>query len=368
MNKNGKDKTPAEILAEAVADFKKDKIEMIALAEVCNRYASSHGGDVLSVFDKLSFEKQDNLAYAMANHSSDAALRKFDAGVLNRMKKELEGSLNTVKWGKNKEMAKRVQIAINGALVDKAQKDAEDALFDKLWGQSRLNTKEIDWVRGRIAKMEAGDKKDQMYLKLQEKVQYINQRNNTAYTREKAGGGSCALSSLAMCLSYLGLSIPERYRKEEGFPRGNVVDHLQFILNKQENSDPEDTAARAQLASTIGANITELAWSGKDRDWWEGTVRDGHLKKGHAVVCSIHGHIVRIQGVNGMGVVVDDPYGQSKLKKGKNRGWGKKNTSNREDIKTSPKETMENAGEDHVWSWEDVVGFDFFWIMAVSKK
>jgi hypothetical protein len=195
------EKTPAEQLADAYESFSDGNSTMIDLARVCIRFAASNGADVLAIFDKLSYISGDNLAYAMANNSSESVLKTFSTAVLNRMVTELSDPWKTMSSEANARMATKVQTALRGAAEDKAKKDAEDAAWAALWAKPRLTTEEIATARVRIDAMPAGPAKVEYYVRLQEKVQYINQRNISSYVGENASGGSCNLTSLAMCMS-----------------------------------------------------------------------------------------------------------------------------------------------------------------------
>jgi hypothetical protein len=153
-----------------------------------------------------------------------------------------------------------------------------------------------------------------------------------------------------------------------GFPTANVVEQLEFIRRTENTGDRTTMGGWGGVAAAVGAIKTDLVFDQiKNRQWWETTVRDAHINNGHSIMCSIHGHIIRIQGVTDAGVVVDDPYGQSKLKGGTSRGWFAKNDSNREDLQANNTGAGQNAGEDHVWSWDAVEAQNFHWIVAFSK-
>jgi hypothetical protein len=232
----------------------------------------------------------------------------------------------------------------------------------------RLTTEEIATARVRIDAMPDGPAKVALYTQLQEKVQYINQRNVGTYAGENAGGGSCNLTSLAMCMSYLGLGIPDTYKTMPGFPTTNIVEQLEFIRRTENLGARTTMAGWGGVATAVGAVKTDLVFDQvKNRAWWESNVRDAHLNAGHAVMTSIHGHIIRIQAVTEAGVVVDDPYGASKLKAGQSRGWDGKNDSSRADLQGSNKGVGETVGEDHVWPWADVEIHNFHWIVAFAR-
>ncbi len=105
-----------------------------------------------------------------------------------------------------------------------------------------------------------------------------------------------------------------------------------------------------------------MPWNGRSRS--RGACNK-HLGAGHSVLCSLNGHIVRVQATTASGLVVDDPFGASKLTassykfstKNRGRGTGKE---------WDPTNDT-NEGEDHAWSWQEVESHTFGWIYAFSR-
>jgi hypothetical protein len=115
----------------------------------------------------------------------------------------------------------------------------------------------------------------------------------------------------------------------------------------------------------MGVQHEIFAWNVKQgKGWYESNVAEKHLRKGHAVMMSITGHIVRIQAVTEGGLVVDDPYGKSKLNAGKERSF---KTANQSEWK-GKKEGAANEGEDNVWPWAEVKAHQMLWIAYFIKK
>jgi peptidoglycan hydrolase-like protein with peptidoglycan-binding domain len=221
----------------------------------------------------------------------------------------------------------------------------------QLMSTERMSTEEITRTRELIAVVSDEQQRGDLYEALQAKVVYHSQRDNESTQGGKViGDVMCNLTSLAMCLMYLGVPNPrpelqyedalEQIRREEGLPArtlhtgwGGVAEKLHVEVK------------------FIGYNITE------GRQWWEANVLT-HLRAGHAVMMSISGHIVRVQAISDAGVVVDDPYGASTLGAGESRGWGKVN----------PREESgeQNVGEDHIYPWSDVGRHEMRWIAWFS--
>lgn len=93
--------------------YEDGKIDMIALGKALIPLASANGKDVLDVFSKLGFTSRDNLAFAMAKHSSDSQLASFDKTVLKEMASQLGGVLNTFSWGDNEIQEERINKILN---------------------------------------------------------------------------------------------------------------------------------------------------------------------------------------------------------------------------------------------------------------
>jgi hypothetical protein len=226
-----------------------------------------------------------------------------------------------------------------------------EALMDK----ERLTPEEIKQARELIAKEADEKRRGDLYLALQAKVQYHSQRDNeTKVKGEKIGDVMCNLTSLAMCLSYLGISNPN--------PEMQFEDALEKI--RVDKKLPARTTAEGWggVAKELGVKVDFLGWNvTQSQDWYQKNVLP-RLRKGEAVMMSITGHIVRVQSVTEDGLVADDPFGKAKLLKGTGRKW---ESYNKSDKKWSKEK--ENAGEDVVWPWSDVAQHQMLWIAAFSK-
>jgi Domain of unknown function (DUF4157)/Peptidase_C39 like family len=217
-----------------------------------------------------------------------------------------------------------------------------------LMSKLRLTREEIKQARQLIAKESDQKKRKKLYLLLQEKVKYRNQLDNESKENgENIGYKMCNLTSLAMCLSYLGISNPD--------PKIRFEDTLEKIRVKKKLPSREDTIGWGGVAKHFGVEIKFIGWNvTENSNWYKKSVLP-YLEKGDAVMMSITKHIVRLQSVTSEGLVVDDPNGKVILKKGEKYGWKTKNKK------------KENYGEDVVWPWSEVAQHQMFWIAAFSK-
>ncbi|MCK6518612.1 hypothetical protein L6R46_26590 [Myxococcota bacterium] len=221
------------------------------------------------------------------------------------------------------------------------------AQLDALFSAERLTTEQIAEARALIEAEIPAEERGDWYERLQSKVEYHNQRNNESPS-EGDNGGTCNLTSLAMCLQYLGVPNPDPSKQYE-----DALDDIR-IANKYGKITSFDTWTK--ISAHLGKTLTFHSGGTFDQAWFEETMR-GWLQ-GSGVLCSIHGHVVRVEAVTAEGLKVDDPFGQSLLKaraNGKAFSWVKGGLNEREDDGTAEG----NLGEDHVWPWDSVTAFSF---------
>ena len=221
------------------------------------------------------------------------------------------------------------------------------AQLDALFSAERLTTEQIAEARALIEAEIPAEERGDWYERLQSKVGYLNQRNNDSPS-EDDDGGTCNLTSLAMCLQYLGVPNPDPSKQYE-----DALDDIR-IANKYGKITSFDTWTK--ISAHLGKTLTFHSGGTFDQAWFEETMR-GWLQ-GSGVLCSIHGHVVRVEAVTAEGLKVDDPFGQSLLKaraNGKAFSWVKGGLNEREDDGTAEG----NLGEDHVWPWDSVTAFSF---------
>ena len=222
-----------------------------------------------------------------------------------------------------------------------------EKLQSLLNSEGEMNQQEMAWAHGVISE-QPPEQQDSLYLKLQEKTPYANQRDNDSVWRgvDNLADQMCNLTALAMCLQYLGVPKPTNVTP----PVGETVDSMQYEdalfqlwmqLGKPGKNIIYATAWQA-ICTELGRTGEKVSFDGK-KSSWESVVRDQYLAKGHGVMVGGFGHVVRVQAVNENGVIVDDPFGKST---GPKKGWSEKNT----------KQEDGQAGNDSEWVWPNEKG------------
>ncbi|MEA5468012.1 S8 family serine peptidase [Spirulina sp. 06S082] len=244
---------------------------------------------------------------------------------------------------------------------------ASTGRLDELLAKDRLTTQEIKEFRSLIEQQVTDpQQKGDLYEELQGKVEYRSQRDNQAtYSDgtfiETRGGQLCSLTSLAMALSYLGVSIDDY----EGVEALELTSDTQF----------EDALNQFRVEENLGNYIAMRSWLPnampkfnvetdlynnslgiKDRSWYETEVQQ-KLRDGQSVIISTNGHIVRLQAITEDGIIVDDPYGRSYLTGSSGIEWSHLNHFR----------TYDTAGEDTLWTWNDLANYKMAWIASLRK-
>jgi peptidoglycan hydrolase-like protein with peptidoglycan-binding domain len=234
-----------------------------------------------------------------------------------------------------------------------AQTPTSDGTLGALMQQEHLDAAQLAQARELIAK-EPKAQREALYRALQAKVLYANQRDNQATLGgkkiETPSGNMCNLTSLAMCLQYLGVPNPH--------PEMQYEDALEQVRQDKRLPGRIYEGGWGGVASALGVKHKMLAGAATHpRTWWQSVV-GGALGSGQSVMCSITGHIVRIQDVTADGLVVDDPYGRRILSAGGKKAW-----------KTVENNNAKNAaaGEDNLWTWDQVEPHSFLWVAAFSR-
>ncbi len=225
------------------------------------------------------------------------------------------------------------------------------ALAD-LMAKPRLSPDEMQAAREQISALPDAAQRAQMFLDLQTKVEYHSQRDNASKDHDKPiGDVMCNLTSLAMCLEYLGVKNPR--------PEMQFEDYLEKLRVEKVGKPRTHVKGWGEVAKLMGVQFEFIKGAGtNDQKWYEANVKP-HLAAGEAVMCSIKGHICRIQGMNEQGLIADDPFGHSKLLAGGGHSW--KLGTNKPGGKTP------NAGEDISWPWEDVQKHEIPWVAAFRR-
>lgn len=228
--------------------------------------------------------------------------------------------------------------------------------------------------------------RSEAYLKLQEKVIYVNQRDNQAIdssgtkVEDRVYGGTCNVSSLAMVFKYLGYTKAELidFLTRNGFKRDmssmQYEDLVEYAGQYGVKSwDRYSHFSMGKLANALGFTSYQLQGSNGylGQAWYEKNLLP-ELKSGHGALMSIYGHIVRIQGMNEKGLIVDDPFGVTILKKGLtqyNYAIGAANddgTNKRYNYGGKQVEGDWNEGEDNIWNWKTLENHGTYWIRIVK--
>jgi peptidoglycan hydrolase-like protein with peptidoglycan-binding domain len=217
--------------------------------------------------------------------------------------------------------------------------------LDALMAEERLSPDEMDTARNLIAALPDEAQRADLFLQLQSKVTYHSQRDNQSTEGGKLiGDVMCNLTSLAMCLEYLGVDNP--------YPEMQFEDALEKIRVEKVGEPRTTSAGWGGVATYLGVKWGFVTGAGaNDQRWYEANVQP-HLAAGEAMMLSIDGHICRLQGLTSEGLVADDPYGESTLGAGSERGWDGANT----------KDAGSSVGEDLVWKWADVERHKMLWI------
>jgi hypothetical protein len=216
-----------------------------------------------------------------------------------------------------------------------------------------MSPEEIRALRQQIGQLADEVQRGDHFEALQAAVTYASQRDNRATQNgariETRSGAMCNLTSLAMALSYLGIPNPD--------PGQQYEDALEYV--RQRRGLPARTEVRGWggVAEAMGARVQMII--GTDivagRDWFFQNVRPA-LRRGHAVMMSITGHIVRVQGMNDQGLIVDDPAGASRLGPGRQFSFARSNGYD------APNQRV---GENHLWSWPEVAQHNTHWVAAL---
>ena len=218
--------------------------------------------------------------------------------------------------------------------------------LEKLQGllarEGDMSQEEVAWAHGTIEK-QPEENQGSLYLKLQEKTPYSNQRDNQSVWKgvDDLADEMCNFTSLAMCLQYLGVPKPKNVTP----PPGETVDSMQYedalFQRWMDLGKPGGNITRASswkaLCTDLGRTGDYESFDGKKTSW-ETMVRDQYLSKGYGVMLGGFGHVVRVQAVTDTGVVVDDPFGKSA---GPKKSWNETNKA----------EEGSEAGNDAQWSW-----------------
>ncbi len=228
------------------------------------------------------------------------------------------------------------------------------------------------------------------YKTLQVKVPYFNQNDNASTSNgQRIGNIMCNVTTLASCLTYLGVKNPN--------PSKQFEDSLEDILRANPSTYPGSGGYNAR---EFGSNLSKLATTNfgvassgqqwipgfditnvnffKDyvKNYWEPA-----LKQGKAIMSEVEttpgGHILKVLDIdwNRGGIIVDDPYGRAQNISGDNanRDYNYKNPTNtinpttRGAVNTQNGQDENGNGNDNFWDWNycaEVLGATWYYILG----
>lgn len=229
-----------------------------------------------------------------------------------------------------------------------------------------LTPDEIKDVREQIALLKDEDQKKELYLELQEKVPYHSQRDNespatdediannswmTTYNVSTAGDIMCNLTTEAMCLEYLGVSLPCNGCSSDCDSYNQFEDYMECVRVDKGLDHRGEASTRKELAELFDNVNYEFVNLGT----YEKVVIESKLKakleNGCSVLISAFGHIVRLQGVTEDGLIVDDPYG--KVVDFSQSGCSAKYKEDEKDYRNG-KDFTDKEGDNNIWKWTDL--------------
>jgi hypothetical protein len=240
--------------------------------------------------------------------------------------------------------------------------------LNQLGSKSSLTIDEIQEYRGLVTQRPQSERAG-LYRTLQYKVPYFNQRDNASIEGgQRIGDVMCNVTSLASCLTALGIknpnpskqfedvledrlrANPSRYPSSGGFNARYIWDNLSKLAQ-----DIGVTSSGTQYMQGFSSTNTTFFQNFVRNNW------ESALQQGKTIMAGVYttqpGHIVKVIDIdwNRGGIVVDDPYGQaqnSSLNDYKRFNYtGTQNTTSRGSVNTQQGQNENGIGNDNFWSW-----------------
>jgi len=240
--------------------------------------------------------------------------------------------------------------------------------LNQLGSKSSLTIDEIQEYRGLVTQRSQSERAG-LYRTLQYKVPYFNQRDNASIEGgQRIGDVMCNVTSLASCLTALGIknpnpskqfedvledrlrANPSRYPSSGGFNARYIWDNLSKLAQ-----DIGVTSSGTQYMQGFSSTNTTFFQNFVRNNW------ESALQQGKTIMAGVYttqpGHIVKVIDIdwNRGGIVVDDPYGQaqnSSLNDYKRFNYtGTQNTTSRGSVNTQQGQNENGIGNDNFWSW-----------------
>ncbi len=244
-------------------------------------------------------------------------------------------------------------------LVKELKECKKIELVERLNVPDEWTAAEIKSARDEINKITDENQKGDMFILLQKKVLYHNQRDNistaTQEDKNKApvdrqdwvvgvtpiGDYMCNLTSQAMALEMLGYINPSKKQLE---------DYLEEVRIANGYKDRTIAGERGKIAQKLGFKYDFRDPPSKSKREYFIDLILPKLRKGYGVSLGAGGHIVRVQGITDAGIEVDDPFGKFDLVKRVENG--------NSDAWTTSNNGTDIAGKDIVWDWESIEKID----------
>jgi hypothetical protein len=228
----------------------------------------------------------------------------------------------------------------------------EQARLEQLLAQDSLTVDEVAEARG-LAEQLPADQRPEAHRAIAARSPYASQRDN-AHPMEMADGGTCFATSVAMALMSLGVPNPDP-----------SVEYEVALLHRAQG-DIEYAQTWIEVAQGLGRSGDTIE-GGKINAWtldqWRDTIT-ALIGGGQAAVLSIDGHVVRVEGWDEQGMLIDDPYGASRIavsEDGSSRDWGGKNQRSADET-----EPGAQVGEDVAYPWSVVEGYTFNYMVTFA--
>ncbi|GET40719.1 C39 family peptidase [Microseira wollei] len=228
---------------------------------------------------------------------------------------------------------------------------------------SSLTIDEIREYRQLVVQLPQSDR-SRWYDTLQYKVPYFNQRDNEY---RAVADYMCNVTTLASCLTYLGVKNPQPNRQFE--------DVLDNILQANPSTYPNyggnarywwDNLSKLATNFGVGSSGKQYmpGFSSTDLAFFKNFAKnnwESALNEGKTIMAGVYttnpGHIVKVIDIdwNRGGIIVDDPYGKA-LDSGFNdyqrfNYSGSLNTTSRGSVNTQQGQDESGIGNDNFWSW-----------------
>ncbi len=240
-------------------------------------------------------------------------------------------------------------------------------ILELLGAQERMSPKDIAEIRGLIIELENEEGRGDLYIELQVKVTYQNQRDNEAPVTEEdkdahpwmnkfnvatAGDIMCNLTSQAMCLNYLGVDKPcETCPNNCDNSYSQLEDYIECIRVEKNLDERTKSKTRRDLSKYFNVSHLSIELAGKNAMEVR-KILIKSLRAGKSVMLGGFGHMVRLQSASEQGLVVDDPYGR--IVNFTAPGVTPKYKKNGKDYRNG-KDFGDGVGEDNFWTWDQAL-------------